>query len=283
MRFLLLLLGILLASPSLAQTPDERAYVAERDRAAALVKAAPEAERPAVQKRWMPGLEARLRRLIGPGVPKGFNGPSAMSPEALCCYIGVDMLDGIRFTTPDDAGAVLVSTEGLLRQWRNEHNPWWSDVTRAPPVDPARAFVTSDFYTSSGVGLDSATLIHTQLPIAPPAGAGPAAAVLVQVGQMHDGNFPPQHIAAALIRNGRVYVALVKATTKSAPIAACGAILAEFHRKAGVASGSDKTQLIRKEGEAAFEKCWSERAKDQPGFAAVVRQAQQLVDALAAP
>ena len=285
MRFLLLLLVVLLASPSFAQTQDERDYITERDRAAALAKEA-SADTQAVHKRWMPGLEAQLRRLIGPGVPKGFDGPSDMSPPVLCCFMGVGMLDGIRFTTPDDEGAVLVSTEGLLRQWLDGNNRWWHGGGRPRPTDPRRAFLTGDFYTSSGVGLDSATVIHSPLPIAPPAGAGPTAAVLVQATQNPDGNYPPRHIAVALIKSGRVYVARVKATTTQVPIAACAAILAEFNKKAQVAPPApdpDRGRRIWREGETAFEKCWTERVKDQPGFAALVRQAQELADALAAP
>lgn len=282
MRFLLLPLAIVLALPSLAQTQDERDYIAERDRAMALAKAA-SADPGDVHKRWMPVLEARLRRLIGPGVPKGFDGPSAMSPGALCCYIGFGMLDGIRFTTPDDQDAVLVSTEGLLRQWLKRDNPWWEPSWRAPPADPARAFLTGVFYSSSGVGLDAGSVIHAQLPIAPPAGAVPTAAALVQVTQDPDGDFPPLHIALALIKSGRVYVALVKATARTVPIAACAAVMAEFKKKDSAERDSDKAASIRKEGDTAFEKCWTERVKDQPGYAALVRQAQELADALAAP
>ena len=133
------------------------------------------------------------------------------------------------------------------------------------------------------MGLDTASVIHAQLPIAPPAGAGPTAAALVQVTQDPDGDFPPLHIALALIKSGRVYVALVKATAKPVPIAACAAVMAEFNKKAGVESDSDKARRIEREGDTAFEKCWTERVKDQPGYAALVGQAQALADALAAP
>lgn len=285
MRILPLALVVVLASPSLAQTQDERDYFAERDRAVALAKAS-STDPGDVHKRWMPVLEARLRRLIGPGVPKGFDGPSAMSPDALCCFIGKDMLDGIRFTTPDDQG-VLVSTEGLLQQWlKLKDSPWWQPSWRARSADPARAFLTGGPYNSSGVGLDTAAVIHALLPIVPPAGAGSTAAALVQETQQPDANFPPKHIALVLFKGGRVYLAQVKATARMVPIAACAAVRAEFDKKAAVASAasdSDKARRIRLEGDIAFEECWTERAKDQPGYAAVVRQAQELADALAAP
>lgn len=285
MRFLLLPLVIALASPSLAQTQDERDYSAERDRAVALAEAASK-DPGDVHKRWMPVLEARLRRLIGPGVPKGFDGPSAMSPDALCCYIGRNMLDGIRFTTPDDQGAVLVSTEGLLQQWlKLKENPWWQPSWRALSADPARAILIGGPYNSSGVGLDAGALIHALLPITPPVGAGPTAAALMQWTQQGDANVPPEHIALVLFRGGRVYLALVKATVRAVPIAACAAIKAEFDKAVAANWGqdSDKYRRLWLEGDMAFEKCWTERAKDQPSYTALVRQAQALADRLAMP
>ena len=78
----------------------------------------------------------------------------------------------------------------------------------------------------------------------------------------------------------------MKATTRPAPIAACAAVKAGFDMEAGVARAArdpDKAHRIQEEGETAFVKCWTERVKDQPSFAALVRQTQEIADALAVP
>jgi len=114
------------------------------------------------------------------------------------------------------------------------------------------------------------------------------------------------YIAAAAIKGGRVYVALVDAalpaTTPGAasPSSACGAVWKDFHDryKAAYAAceASKKTSKayellqiasrIETEGGAAVDKCRKNRdqgdGKGDAAFPGLTRRAQDLADALAA-
>lgn len=269
MRMLLSLFLALAALPAWAQSADEKAYLAERNRAIATLEAKYD---DAAHKRLAAALEARLRRLLGPvATPAGFTGPGTYSPEPLCCGVGSGRLDGIGFST--ERAMTVVSSEGLLRAWL---------VAQKLPAEPQDAFRTGDFYTIAVVG-DAAVSIFAALPIARPAGATAAAVSLVLVSQA--GAFtPPTHITVALLKDGRAQAALVEATTKPQPIAACDAELKEFQAKAKAAYAAKKPDdaiAAEEQGEKAYLKCWAARAPGETWFAAQTRQGQALLDSLA--
>lgn len=256
----ILLVSLLLAAPSVwAQSPDERAYLTERNGAiAALQKKFDEAQ----HKRLSATLEARLRRLmVRTAPPKGFAEPGAFSPDTLCCGTMTRRLDGLRFAATDEAGgSVIVTTDGLLRTWLAEQKL---------PAASESAFRTGDFYTKAIVGEADVTLFAA-LPIVKPAGATVAVAALALASQM-GASSPPRQIAVSVLKGGRAYVALVTAMPRPAPIAACDSVRKELQSRATAT-----------QGEAAFVKCWTERAKDEPAFAGLTRQSQALAEAFAA-
>lgn len=256
----ILFVFLLLAAPSAwAQSPDERAYLTERNAAiGTLQKKFDEAQ----HKRLSDALEARLRRIVvRTAPPKGFAEPGAFSPDTLCCGMMTRRLDGLRFTATDEAGgAVIVTTEGLLRAWLGEQKL---------PAASESNFRTGDFYTKAIVGEADVTLF-APLPITKPAGATVAVAALALASQM-GATSPPRQIAVSVLKGGRAYVALVTATPRPEPIVACEAVLNDLRNKATAT-----------QSEAAFVKCWAERMKGEPAFAGLTRQAQALVDAFAA-
>ncbi len=109
MRTILALL-LLLASPALALSPEEAAYVAARDRAAAALEQKWDS---AAHDKAIGTLTPMLRRIVGPP-PKGYPGPGEMVRDSLCCGAGSDKLDAIAF------GDAAVTTEGLARHWLGE-------------------------------------------------------------------------------------------------------------------------------------------------------------------
>lgn len=264
---------LLIAAPfAWAQSPEERGYLAERDRAIAALEAKYDVEE---YKRASDALEVRLRRIIGAvAPPMGFAGIGHFSPDTLCCGVGEGKLDGIAFATSDDTdGSVIVTTESLLLRWL---------ATRKMPAEPASALLSGDFYANAIVG-DAAVTIFATLPIVTPAGATMAVAALALASQA--GAFwPPRQIAVSVLRGGMAYVAFVEARPVPEPIAACEVVLQKFHDLADAAFADRKPEeafRAQEEGEGAFVECWTGRVKDEATFPVLIRQAQSLANALA--
>ncbi|MCX7362760.1 MAG: hypothetical protein NTV97_13000 [Alphaproteobacteria bacterium] len=267
----ILLLMLLAASSAWAQSPEERAYLAERDRAITALEKKYDVEE---YKRVSDALEARLRRIVGPvAPPRGFALPGHFSPDTLCCGVGAGKLDGIAFAASDDTqGTVIVTTESLLLHWLGEQKM---------PTPPESALRSGGFYTKAIVG-DAAVDTFAFLPIAKPASATVAVAALALASQ-GGALWPPREIAVSVLKGGKAYVAFVEAKPLPEPIAACEAVLEDFQdkTKAMYAAGkSDDASRIAAEGETAYVDCWRTHAKDDPAFPGFVRQAQALADAL---
>jgi hypothetical protein len=106
------------------------------------------------------------------------------------------------------------------------------------------------------------------------------------------GLFTPQEIVVALVSGERIYLASTPAETKVTMIPACEAVWKEFETKAQAiydkykagelkdATMFDAYVKTEQDGDVAFRKCFAERAKDAPFFAALRKQAQGLVDRL---
>jgi hypothetical protein len=258
------MLVLLAATPAGAQSV-EQAYIAAHDGAIA-----------ALQQKWgdcqnikdvnamwadaeklRPGLEAAMRRVLPAAASKGFPGPGKLSPAGLYCDEDAADLDGIAFWK--DYNVVVITTEALLRHWLQAHKDWWKD--NPLPVDPQAAFRSDTFY-SMAVGMGAAFSGLAELPVDKPAGTV-AAAVL---GTRSNGGvfWPPGRIGVAVMKGGKVHFADVELATKFAPIATCEALKA-----------NDPAL-------EAYGKCWEQRFRNDPAFAAATRQAQLLVDSLAA-
>jgi hypothetical protein len=293
---------LLIAAPrAWAQSPEE-AYVAARVQAGAVLEEKSKTGGSAWDAAYdqaKSDLAAQLRRVMGPvPAPKGFSGAGTFSPDALCCGLGEGMLDGLLFQS--GGGSVLVTTEGLLRLWLQEHKNWWKDDPLA--TDAKTALQSSAFYTQA-ISTDAAVTLFAPLPIRAPAGATLAVAGLAT--QCNGSCSLPLYIAAAVVKGGRVYVALVDAalpaaTPGAAPLGACDAVWKDFHDRYKAAYAAyeaakatsrayellQAASRIETEGGAAVDKCRKSRTpgdgKGDAAFPGLTRQAQDLADALAA-
>jgi hypothetical protein len=301
MRMVLIVFLLIAAPRAWAQSPEE-AYVAARVQTGAVLEEKSKTGGSAWDAAYdqaKSDLAAQLRRVMGPvPAPKGFSGAGTFSPDALCCGLGEGMLDGFLFQS--GSGSVLVTTEGLLRLWLQEHKDWWKDDPLA--TDAKTALQSSAFYTQA-ISADAAVTLFAPLPIRAPAGATLAVAGLAT--QCNGSCSLPLYIAAAVVKGGRVYVALVEAalpatTPGAAPLGACDAVWKDFHDRYKAAYAAyeaakatsrayellQAASRIETEGGAAVDKCRKSRARgDGQGDAAfpgLTRQAQDLADALAA-
>lgn len=300
MRTLVIAFLLIASPPAWAQSP-EQAYLAARVQAAAALeekaKAADafDATKPGGGT-WYTAhdqarsiLEAQLRRALGPiPSPKGFSGAGTFSPDTLCCWPGVGLLDGILFRGA--TGSVLVTTEGLLRHWLREHKDWWKDDPLA--TDPSASLLSSTFYTQA-ISADAAVTLFAPLPIHRPAGATLAVAALAL--QCNGSCTLPLYVAVAVIKGGRVQVALVDAALPTAAPGTCDAVWKDFrdrYRAAYAAYEASKETpkaygllqaagSIETEGGAAVDKCRRSQPQGVAAFPGLTRQAQDLVEALA--
>jgi hypothetical protein len=276
------------ASPAFAAGASEQAYLAARDRAVATLKHMTGNKQDAAERRLRAGLEAQLKSVINPPPLKDFPGSGTISPESLIqTDIGADGLDGLVFRNGDE-NTVLVTTDGLLKAWLKAHKTYWKDLPN-PPVEPEAAFHSEAFYTQAA-SPDAAVSIFATLPIRKPDGATLAAALLVQEAQ-DIAVEPPEQIAVAVAKGGRVFIAIVKAAAKPAPIAACEAVWKDSQARSEAAAkayrqdapkSADESTRLENEGAEAFHKCWSEKASTIPTFPALTQQAQSLADLFAA-
>jgi len=301
MRMVFIVFLLIAAPRAWAQSPEE-AYVAARVQAGAVLEEKSKTGGSAWDAAYdqaKSDLAAQLRRVMGPvPAPKGFSGAGTFSPDALCCGLGEGMLDGLLFQS--GGGSVLVTTEGLLRLWLQEHKNWWKDDPLA--TDAKTALQSSAFYTQA-ISTDAAVTLFAPLPIRAPAGATLAVAGLAT--QCNGSCSLPLYIAAAVVKGGRVYVALVDAalpaaTPGAAPLGACDAVWKDFHDRYKAAYAAyeaakatsrayellQAASRIETEGGAAVDKCRKSRTpgdgKGDAAFPGLTRQAQDLADALAA-
>jgi hypothetical protein len=289
---LVLIAAALCAAPGASAAPPEQAYLAARDHAIAVLKQKSGDKQVAEDKRLRAGLEAQLKSLIGPLRLEGFSGEATMSPESLLVDdIGSGALDGISVAAAkENAGSALVTTDGLMQHWLNAHKDWWKKEAN-PPTGAESAFHSEAFYTQA-VSTDAAVSIFAPLPIRKPDGAGVAVALLVQQSQDLAID-PPSEIAVAVTKGPKVFIAIVNAETKTAPIAACDAVWQGFKAKSDAAQKKyqdsglkdersfNESTLLEDDGAKALHKCWSEQASRAPEFPALVKQAQALADLFA--
>jgi hypothetical protein len=287
MRMVFIVFLLIAAPRAWAQSPEE-AYVAARVQAGAVLEEKSKTGGSAWDAAYdqaKSDLAAQLRRVMGPvPAPKGFSGAGTFSPDAL----------------QSGGGSVLVTTEGLLRLWLQEHKNWWKDDPLA--TDAKTALQSSAFYTQA-ISTDAAVTLFAPLPIRAPSGATLAVAGLAT--QCNGSCSLPLYIAAAVVKGGRVYVALVDAalpaaTPGAAPLGACDAVWKDFHDRYKAAYAAyeaakatsrayellQAASRIETEGGAAVDKCRKSRTpgdgKGDAAFPGLTRQAQDLADALAA-
>jgi hypothetical protein len=263
LALLLLLAAPALAAPAGAQTPQEAAYLAERDRANAALEANWDQD---AHDRAVESLTRQIKRIVGPPL-HGFNGKSEMN-TTLCCGVGSGKLDGMAY------GDVVVTTEGLLGRWL---------AALGTPRDVAAGIEEgADLYSNGLVG-EAAVTVYAGLPIVRPPGATRAVAHLALASQA-DALWPPQEIGVIVQKGERVFLTYQKVTTAPA-LPACDNALAQGladARAAWEAGRRDDLPRLEAEAETAYVSCWNAHAREAAAWRALVQQAQQLADALAA-
>ena len=263
--WLLLALFLLLAPPACALTPEEAAYIAERDKAIAALELKWSNEG---HDRAIAALTPRLRRIVG-APPKGAGGEPQMTPDGLCCGVGSSKIDGMMY------GEVVVTTEGLLRHWLNEKPK--------PPLDLEAGIDQGSELYSTGIVGDAAVDVYATLPIVQPPGTTRAVAHLAfasQAGSL----WPPKDLGVIVWKGDRVFITF-RDVVQVPELPACEAVLAKGMaeaRRAWDARKTDDAPRLEAEASAAYVACWNAHVREAAAYPAILRQAQDLADAFAA-
>ena len=134
------------------------------------------------------------------------------------------------------------------------------------------------FQGSQGIGIDglgAAQTKYAELPLVKPSAATFSYAILA-VRQNGDGPRTPDKVVIAVMQGPRVFVASTPASAKVRPIPACDRIWKTRWKQDQEAANSNTH--VGEDAEAAFLRCYRQRAKRQGFFAAITGQAQALVD-----
>jgi hypothetical protein len=182
--------------------------------------------------------------------------------------VGFGMLDGLAYSSEDYKTRVIVTTEGLFKTWLRGHRKWWRESNVSQ--DPAKALSHMSFYTQA-TSADSAVIKYAELPIRKPASASIAFAML-SVRAQDIGPWDADEVVVSVMQGGKLYVVRVPAAAKVGPIPPC----VELWNKALRKAETNPDDKIRDEGDAAFHRCFAERAPQEKGFPDLVRQAQAM-------
>jgi hypothetical protein len=293
MKFLWSVCLVLLPAMALAASP-EQDYLAARDahirKLTALSK--PNADNDRVMKaheRAVAELEKQLKPLIGPSVPAlpGLPAEGKINNDTLLKGDqGFGLLDGLAYVSEDYKTVAVVTTESLFKIWLREHRKWWRDNN--VPEDPAKALRHVSFYTQA-ISTDAAVSKYAELPIKKPAAASLAFAMLGARAQ-DVGPQDPDEVTVAVLQGGKLYVVRVAAAARIGPFPPCQALWddamkksqEEYERRQANPNAKERRRRmsIEDEGDAAFRRCFAERAPREKGFADLVRQAQEIVEKL---
>jgi hypothetical protein len=294
MKFILVALTLLLGTAAAASL--EESYFAARD--AYIDKLKPTGINVDVDEAVLKqerlardDLEKQLRQIAGPLEIKGFAAPGKSNLDTLFKGDqGFGLLDGLIYSSADDKTHVVVTTEALLDHWLKEHKDWWGPTVANVPQNVDAALRSEAFYTQA-LQTDAAISRYAELPVAKPAKASIAFAMLVARAQ-DVGPRIPDELIVSLVQGGRAFVASAPASAKIDPMPACERIWQEALRKSTAAQEAyaasepkdeklaEQSTRLEEEGDAAFRKCFAESAKSHGSFAILARQAQALIDQL---
>jgi hypothetical protein len=268
----------------------EQDYYAARDRA---IKHMDVADKPGgyddklreYEDKVLADLTERMRRIVGSSKLQGAPGEAKSNVDTL--YRGdqgFGRLDGLAYGAIDDKTRIVVSTDTLFKAWLRSRRKWWpSDEV---PQDMMKALRSDAFFTQALLG-DAAFQKYVELPLKKPAKASMVFAMLNTRAQ-DIGPWPPSEITVSVVQGHRVYVVTTPPVAEIALMPECLALWNAASKKleeeaAKPSSGQsfgDLSEEVRSDGDAEFHRCFAERAPREASFAALVKQAQDIVDGL---
>lgn len=269
---LILLLCSALAGAARAASPLDD-YLAERDAAIARFKTAKKPDDRA-DRRELARLQEKLIGLVGPVKMKGLKGRGTINLETLQQDGGFGMLDGLRFRRGKDI--VVVTKRALLDRYIADHANLPKTVDAALTAGP--------FYTAT-FDWDTAYTLYAELPVTLPPGLGAVRAFLGLFAQ-DIGDFPPHELFIATQKGDQVFFVESPLPSDLPQNAECaGAWRAEDEEahKTRAAGRQDDADQMEQTAFSTYAACYGKAAPAQPFFAGVLKRANDILAAIAAP
>lgn len=265
----LTLLGLLVLATSVRAATPEQHYLDMRDRYIAKFSKANESDETSKEHdAALKELAGVLRGLVGPVTIKGLPADGNSNADTLFKGdSGFGHLDGLGFASEGDKMQAVVTTTGLLKHWLREHRE------DGMPQEIDAAFKSDRFYYQAIQ--DSAFAKYAELPVAKPASASAAAAVLGVRGN-GDLKAPPREIDVVAIQGEKVFFLAVADAVKTAEIPACEKVWKQMMaRKTPQDAMAREDQAMN-----AYTTCFAKEAPSQGWYAAVVKKAQSQLELL---
>jgi hypothetical protein len=291
MKHALIALLILAAVPARAASLED-AYLAARDGYIRRFEKSPSDDATyAAHTRALADLQAKLRQVIGPTRLDGFSPDGKITLDALDSGDeDFGLLDGLVYVSTDKKTRVLVTTASLFDKWLKAHERFWPETPL--PTDMAAALKRDDFYTQA-VTNGSAVVTYAEIPVARPAGATLAFAVLD--ARTQDQSPPvPDEMIITVRRTDRVFIITANTAKAAGPIAACDKLRAQLTAEALAAGDADqqagaknaalheKAEQLARKADRAYPDCFASEAAKASFFPALAKQAQALIEMLPA-
>jgi len=231
-------------------------------------------------KKSLSKLEKQLQLIIGPVDVAHFPKRGKINLETLQQDPGLGQVDGLRFGSEDEI--LFVTTTGLLNSYLQQHK----DL----PTELGKLAKAEEFY-SSVFNWDAAVTHFAEVPVRTTNDKWFAYAFLGLWAQ-DIGPRPPKNLFVFFANGDRVFVVSTEVQSHIDQIAECKDVWDGFKKKSDAASAayqaselneqkaSDDMHRYEDEGFRAYCRCFEQRAKMEPFFKQLTKQAQTLVDDL---
>src|SRR5437773_5612067 len=231
-------------------------------------------------ERALSKLEKQLQLIIGPVDVAHFPKRGKINLETLRQDAGFGQVDGLRFGSEDEL--LFVTTTGLLNAYLQQH--------KELPTELGKLAKAEEFY-SVALYWDEAVTHFAEVPVRTTNDKSFAYAFLGLWAQ-DIGPFPPKNLFVFFANGDRVFVVSTEVQSSIDQIAECKDVWDGFKKKSDAASAAyqaselkdqkatDDSLRYEEEGFRAYCRCFEQRAKMEPFFKQLRKQAQNLVDSL---
>ena len=227
-------------------------------------------------------LEKQLKLIIGPVDVAHFPKRGKINLETLEKDDGgFGQVDGLRFDSKHEQ--LFVTTAGLLNSYLQQH--------KELPTELGKLARAEEFY-SLALYWDEAVTHFAEVPVRTTNDKSFAYAFLGLWAQ-EIGPFPPKNLFVFFANGDRVFVVSTEVQSNIDQIAECKDVWDGFKKKSDAASAAyqaselkdqkatdDDMQKNEEDGFRAYCRCFEQRAKMEPFFKQLTKQAQTLVDNL---
>jgi hypothetical protein len=224
-------------------------------------------------------LEKQLQLIIGPVDVAHFPKQGKINLETLQQDAGFGQVDGLRFGSEHEL--LFVTTKGLLNAYLQQH--------KELPTELGKLAKAEEFY-SLVFDWDAAVTHFAEVPVRTTNDKSFAYAFLGLWGQ-DIGPFPPKHLLVFFANGSRVFVVSTEVQSKIDQIAECKDLWDSLKKKSDAASAANQASELKdqkptddmqreEEDFRAYCRCFEQRAKMEPFFKQLTKQAQTLVDNL---